>query len=472
MIINKATQLFVQMHRRDDVRQTALKYSNTCNEVDMPMALQQIAGWQAACSKLPSWAAQPEIIYPIHLSMEQCSSQVTAGYKVRVVKQWLEQHNDNRLPCHSGQHSSENGSKGNEETTMTDLTGGFGVDFTLLAPLFAHATYVEQNSTLAAIVEHNLRVMLPQDIQTVCTNGVDYLHNMPPATMIFADPARRDQQGGRTFAIDNCTPNVKELKTLLMQKAQMVMLKLSPMLDWRKAVADMAPWVSQVHIVSVNSECKELLLVMEHRSNQPTAGAGQEGIKVVCHGEHVDAQGRCTGTMEEVFELSVSHPQQEATSLTASAQGSLSVPEHPSMAQLQQGDLYLYEPDAAWMKAGLFELMEQRYTMSQLSPNSHLFVSSTYQPTFPGRHFAITRACTMGKELRQALQGMTQANITVRNFPLSVADLRKRLKLKEGGSTFLFATTLCNQLKAVLLCKRLGNGYQSHLPPTEPPTEC
>ena len=140
MIINKATQLFVQMHRRDDVRQTALKYSNTCNEVDMPMALQQIAGWQAACSKLPSWAAQPEIIYPIHLSMEQCSSQVTAGYKVRVVKQWLEQHNDNRLPCHGRQHSSENGSKGNEETTMTDLTGGFGVDFTLLAPLFAHAT--------------------------------------------------------------------------------------------------------------------------------------------------------------------------------------------------------------------------------------------------------------------------------------------------------------------------------------------
>lgn len=433
-MMNEATRQFIRQHLHDDVRQTALKHGHDHDGVDMPTALRQIAGWQTACSKLPSWAAQPEVEYPVHLSMEQCSSEATAHYKAKVAKQWLQKH------CNSG-----------EAPTMTDLTGGFGVDFTLLAPLFDHATYVEQDSQLAAIVEHNLQVMLPRGTRALCANGIDHLHTMQPVTMLFADPARRNLHGGRTFAIDDCTPNVKELKPLLMQKARMVMLKLSPMLDWRKAVADMAPWVSQVHLVSVNNECKELLLVMEHPHQSLETGGGHAGLRVVCHGEHTNGQGLCTGCMEEVFDL----PSTAGTSVQC---------ERPSMTQLQRGGLYLYEPDAAWMKAGLFELMEQRHGMSQLSPNSHLFISGTPQHSFPGRHFALMAASTLGKDLKQALRDVAQANITVRNFPLSVPDLRKRLKIKEGGSTFIFATTLHDHTKVLLICHRIGDGLAECAP--------
>ncbi|MGN0221053.1 MAG: SAM-dependent methyltransferase [Prevotella sp.] len=423
-MINEATRLFIRQHRHEDLRQTALKYGKTGNGVDMPMALQQMAGWQTARGKLPSWAARQEVIYPVHLSMEQCSGEATARYKAKVARQWMEAHGIMRPHA------------------MTDLTGGFGVDFTLMAPLFGRATYVEQNSTLAAIVEHNLQVMQMQNTRTVCADAADHLHGMSPVTMLFADPARRDLHGNRTFAISDCTPNVKELKPLLMQKAQMVMLKLSPMLDWRKAVADMAPWVSQVHIVSVNNECKELLLLMEHPSGTAPAGTGHQEARVVCHGERIDSQGNCTGCMEEEFRS----PWQQVEPLRT--------------RQLPPEGWYLYEPDAAWMKAGLFEQMEQRYGMMQLSPNSHLFTSNTYQPSFPGRHFAVTRTGTMGKDLKKTMQGVAQANITVRNFPLSVADLRKRLRIKEGGSTFIFATTLWDKSKVLLVCERLGDGFQ------------
>ncbi len=423
-MINEATRLFIQEHCHEDLQQMALKYSKTDNGVDMPMALQQIAGWQTACSKLPSWAARQEIIYPIHLSMEQCSGEATSRYKAKVARRWIEEH----------------GIRG--PLAMTDLTGGFGVDFTLMAPLFDCATYVERNSTLAAIVEYNLKVMQLQNAQAICADATDYLHNMAPVTVLFADPARRDQHGNRTFAIEDCTPNVKELKPLLMEKAQMIMLKLSPMLDWRKAVTDMAPYVSQVHIVSVNNECKELLLLMEHPNGQVDTEMEHRGIRLVCHGERIDSRGNSTGIMEE--ELSSTRQQQG----------------RPDITQLQLEGMYLYEPDAAWMKAGLFELMEQQWGMAQLSPNSHLFISNTYQPSFPGRHFAIIRTSTMGKDLKKTMQNVSQANITVRNFPLSVSDLRKRLRIKEGGNTFIFATTLWNKSKVLLFCKRLGDGFR------------
>ena len=236
--MNEATLQSVRQHANNDVRQLALRGCKT-PEVDLQQALQQIAGRQTAGKKLPSWAEHEEILYPPHLSMEQCSSEQTARYKQSVCQALTE-----------------------KPETLTDLTGGFGVDFSFLAPLFQKSTYVEQQEHLCQLARHNFNV-LGLNSEVVCANSTDYLQQMPKSTVIFLDPARRNEHGGRTYDISDCTPDVLSLRDQLLQKADFVILKLSPMLDWRKAVNDLGvQWVKEVHIVSVQNECKELLVVL------------------------------------------------------------------------------------------------------------------------------------------------------------------------------------------------------------------
>ena len=211
MRINQATLDFIQQHRTDDVRRLALQGAKY-PEVDMTFALEQIAGWQKARTKLPSWAARDGIIYPPHLSMEQCSSEATAIYKARIA------------------------GKGRR---FVDLTAGFGVDAAFIAVGFQQVVTIEQQEKLCAITSENYRVLGLDQVEVRCGNGVEYLHTMDHADLIFIDPARRDEHGGRTYGIADCTPNVLELREELLAKADRVMIKLSPMLDWRKAVEDL-----------------------------------------------------------------------------------------------------------------------------------------------------------------------------------------------------------------------------------------
>lgn len=415
------TSEFVKQFRQADPRKLALQASRY-PDVDMLYALNQIQGWQTAQRKLPSWAACDGVVYPPHLNMEQCSSEPTARYKQQVARRWAE-----RIPNAS-------------RTSMTDLTGGFGVDFSFTSRCFDCATYVERNASLCEVVGANLPRLGISNAQVKCAEAEAVLEQMEPQTMIFLDPARRDEHGAKTVLIADCTPDVCQLLPSLMQKSQFVMLKLSPMLDWHKAIVDLDGKVREVHIVSADGECKELLLVL--------APDGKPEVQVFC----VDIQSRPDSEgqyprSEFVYSIG-GEAEPQPTNSTFNIQNS----KLPSATNLTlniehltlniNNSTFLYEPNASVMKAGCFDEIARAYGVSAISRNSHLFLSDHEIDGFPGRAFAIDAVTTMNKrQLRQTLSGMKQANIAVRNFPLSVAELRKRLKLNDGGDTYIFATT-------------------------------
>ena len=408
------TSEFVKQFRESDPRKLALQASRY-PDVDMPYALNQIQGWQTALRKLPSWAACDGVVYPPHLNMEQCSSEATARYKQQVARRWAE-----RIPNAS-------------RTSMTDLTGGFGVDFSFTSRCFDCATYVERNASLCDVVSANLPRLGIRNAQVKCAEAEAVLEQMEPQTMIFLDPARRDEHGAKTVLIADCTPDVCQLLPRLMEKSQFVMLKLSPMLDWHKAIADLCGTVREVHIVSVDGECKELLLVL--------APDGKPEVQVFCVDilSKPDSQGEYPRS-EFVYSIAT-NAQEEMVENNSKLENSTSAQPTNSTFNIQHST-FLFEPNASVMKAGCFDEIARAYGIFAISRNSHLFLSDREIDGFPGRTFAIDAVTTMNKrQLRQTLSGMKQANIAVRNFPLSVAELRKRLKLNDGGDTYIFATT-------------------------------
>lgn len=424
------TQEYIRLHANDDVRQLALRGAKD-EAVDLPFALDQIRGRQLARVKLPSWAALEGIIYPPHLSMEQCSSEVTARYKVEVL-------------VNVGKWSEEDG-------RFVDLTGGFGVDFSFLSRCFSERVYVERDAELCRIARHNMQ-LYRLDATIVNADGTDYLRTMPPADVVFIDPARRDGSGRRTYALADCTPNVLEMLPLLMQKTRRIILKLSPMLDWRKAVRDVLEQGTfprseergmrseeqgtfsrseergmrvDVHIVSVDNECKELLLDIS-----PTASSQIYCVNFKGY-DGYDVQ-RLVFTEEEEAEA-----------------------RRHQLSILDIAAYYLFEPNASIMKAGCFATLCQQFNIRAIDANSHLFVGEKPVPDFPGRQFRIKYVRSMNKkELREALAGIDRANISVRNFPLSAEALRRRLKLKDGGDVFIFGTTWAGSC-TLFICKKV-----------------
>ena len=426
--ISEATRLFIHEHRTEDVRQLALQASRSA-DINLSFALDQIAGWQTARTKLPSWAATDRIIYPPHLSMEQCSSELTARYKEKVIAANLPLHRETVLSC-------------NHPHVFVDLTGGFGVDFSFMSRSFDQRIYVEREEHLCEIAHHNFSC-LNLDATIKNDESTAFLHAISQAECIFLDPARRNEHGGRTYGIADCTPNVLEMWEELLSKAELVLLKLSPMLDWRKVVKDLREadkrgtqsWYLEIHIVSVDNECKELLVVCKEGVKEV-----KEEVKLVCI--NLFSKGG-----EERFEV-IPHP-------------SALIP-HPSALSLQpsqgrlEGFSYLYEPNASVMKAGCFDELAKRFGVHPLAQNSHLFVANHSCADFPGRHFEIVRCSSMNKkELGRSLTDITYANITVRNFPMTVAALRKRLKLKDGGDIYIFATTLAQGEHVLIIAKKI-----------------
>ncbi len=401
---------FIIRHADDDVRQLALK-AHGVEGIDLPYCLDQIAGRQTARRKLPSWAAVDSIVYPPHISMEQCSSEQTAMYKKSV----LDRLHSSTFNLHS--------------STYIDLTGGFGVDFSFMSHGFRRAVYVERQEHLCDMASHNFRCLDMDNVEVVCEEAEEYLDHCEKADVIYLDPARRDSHGGRTFAISDCTPDVIALLPLLLTKARLVMLKLSPMLDWRKAMADLSEkYVHEVHIVSVDNECKELLILLSSKAS-PSSLQSLHCVNIT--GKNISS------FIVPVSPMSISSSPNSHVSTYA----------------------YLYEPNASIMKAGCFDVLAERYPdILKIAPNSHLFVSETEIPDFPGRCFSIKKMTTMNKkELRSALSGIKSANIATRNFPLSVAELRKRFKLEDGGDTYIFATTGCENEHILFICTKIPN---------------
>lgn len=387
------TDEFIHQFREADVRQLALR-GKRYPDVDLPFALNQIQGWQTARQKLPHWAATEGIIYPPHVNMEQCSSEVTARYKRSVLARW------GRLD------------------SICDLTGGFGVDLSTLADLFASASYVERNSGLCDLVRHNLSCLGLSHVSVHCADAATFLHGLTHCSVIFLDPSRRDDHGGRVFYLADCSPDVTSMADELLSKADVVMLKLSPMLDWHEALSAL-PAVREVHIVAVDNECKDLLLVLSSRPSPLRLFCANEPAVFACD----EAELRLADV-----------PLLPADGLPAG---------------------YLFEPNAAVMKAGVFAALCRRFGVVGVGPNSHLFFSDRDVSAFPGRRFRILSVFTMNKrDLRTHLSGLTHANISVRNFPLPVAALRKRLRLADGGACYLFATTLTGGRHVILSAEK------------------
>lgn len=390
--INAPTLHFIAAHRHDDVRKLALQ-SAKFPEVNMPFALTQIAGWQSAAQKLPSWHTHEGIIYPPHLALEQCSSEVTAQYKASLISGY----------------------------SLVDLTGGFGIDCSFLAKNFQEVKYVERQEELCRIARHNFPVLGLKHIEVIQADSEMYLNDLPPVDAIFIDPARRDEKGGKTFRIADCTPNVEEMEEMLVKKAEKVLIKLSPMLDLTLALRTLKH-TTQAHVVAVNNECKELLLLLERN----TEGIDEADVPVHC----VNFGNNSTS----VF------------SCTANEEAEADVQFTDSVSQ------YLYEPNAALLKAGVFRLLSARYGLKKLHPNSHLYTGDALRVDFPGRIFHVKEHAA---QLKPMLPRIKKANITVRNFPVSVAELRKRNKITDGGEVYLFATTLYNGDKVYIRCEKV-----------------
>ena len=444
--MNQATQDFIRQHQDDDVRQLAFLGSKY-PEVDMPFALDQIRGRKMARVKLPRWASLEGIIYPPHISMEQCSSESTALYKAELAARLL------GLPASSF----------SEEIEFVDLTGGFGVDFSYIAArLGVKSMYVERQVHLCEAAKENFGRLGLKNAIVKNGDGIEVLHSFLPKKddaasaddslgitydqplsllktklglkLIFIDPARRDDAGNKVVSLKDCTPDVTVLQEEMLSKADYVIIKLSPMLDWHRAISELSH-VREVHIISVNNECKELLLVLSARNMGDMEASSADGevkhagnLRIYCVN---DAQSFvCDESDMETSPVKIA----------------------PSTFEEMQ---YLYEPNASLMKAGCFCVLSERYGARMLSKNSHLFVSREPIAAFPGRSFRIIAISSFNKkELKRHLSGITKANIATRNFPLSVAELRKRLKLKDGGETYIFATTLSDESHVLVITEK------------------
>ena len=439
--MNQATQDFIRQHQDDDVRQLAFLGSKY-PEVDMPFALDQIRGRKMARVKLPRWASIDGIIYPSHISMEQCSSEATALYKAELAERLLNQQKikicefttkDTVAPKFA---KNEGTCENQGKVGFADLTGGFGVDFSYIAErLGVRAMYVERQEHLCEKAKENFLRLGLANAEVKNGDGIEVLHTLEHLSLIFIDPARRDDAGNKVVSLKDCMPDVTILQEEMLSKADYVVIKLSPMLDWHRAVNELSH-VREVHIISVNNECKELLLVLSARNMGDMEASSADGevkrtgnLRIYCIN---DAQS---------FVCDESDMETSAVKIA------------PSTLEEMQ---YLYEPNASLMKAGCFGVLSERFDARMLSKNSHLFVSREPIEVFPGRSFSIIAISSFNKkELKRHLSGITKANIATRNFPLSVAELRKRLKLKDGGETYIFATTLSDESHVLMITEKV-----------------
>ncbi|NDW13268.1 SAM-dependent methyltransferase [Bacteroides sp. 214] len=389
MELSDETKAFIIAHQHDDVRKLALKARNF-PLVNMSQAITQIAGKQVIAKKIPSWSKVDELLFPPHLPLEQCSSEATARYKASLI----------------------------EGNTLVDLTGGFGVDCAFLSANFAQIYYVERQKELAELVQQNFRTLGLNHITIVNQDSVAFLDQMLPADCIYIDPARRDTHGGKIVGVADCEPDVGALEHALLAKAKRVLIKLSPMLDIAAALQTLSHTVA-VHVVSVQNECKELLLLLEQ---EPC-----ENESVTC--VNITKEGRQTFAFTYKEE-------REATCAYAS-----DVKE------------YLYEPTASILKAGAFKTVACRFNLEKLHPSSHLYTSNKLIKDFPGRVFLVISVSSVKEK---SLSELKKANIATRNFPLTTNELRKKLKLTEGGDHYIFGTTLNSQKRVIVVCEKVN----------------
>ncbi len=391
MNINEQTRQYISAHATDDVARLALHPSKD-PQVDMPIALQQIAGRQKAREKLPEWYAIEGILYPRKVSMEQCSSSQTADYKASLVK----------------------------GESFADFSGGFGVDTVALAREFSSGYYVEPQEELCELFRHNSKTLGINNVEVINGTMEERLASIEPVDTIYLDPSRRDTHGRKVVALADCTPNLLEWKSALLERCNTLMVKLSPMIDIHQTLRDL-PETFAVHVIAVEGECKEVVFLLSRADNInriPTIIA-------------IDICKEANNRIESTLETERTTPPRIATELGT----------------------YLYEPNAAVMKAGLFNTLSQQFQISKLAANTNLFTADELHEDFPGRIFRIEAAHEFhSRKTAKELSHIGCANIAVRNFPLLAEELRKTLKIKDGNKYYLFGCTIGERHRTLLLC--------------------
>lgn len=386
--MTEAESKLIEQYADSDVNALALKLRDSDN-VDSKFVLRQIAGSQVMRRKMPQWASNPDVQYPDHLPLEQCSSFFTANYKKEIGERLL--------------------------TTFdksADLTGGFGVDFFVMSENFSHAIYAERNTNLCDVVRHNFEVLHRSNAEFLNSDGVDFIKNTSEHfNLVFIDPARRNSAGKKTVRIEDCEPDILLFQDIMIKKADVVMIKLSPMIDIVDIVAKLHN-VSGIHLVATANECKEVLVVLQNGYNSEprifTINDNQRYSFILSNERDCDIN------------------LYQSTNLSGK---------------------YLFEPNAAVMKSGSFKILTKDYNVSKLHVSSHLYIADHDIKDFPGRRFKIERA-GQPKEF----SGIGKANLAVRNFPEKAEILKKKLKISDGGDIFLFATTLYNGSKVLIQC--------------------
>ena len=402
--MNTATRDFIEKHLKDDVRQLALQ--KFPDDVDKMLVLNQIEARQLLSKKVSSWASNPDLLFPKHLSIEQCSSELTAKYKASII---------------SG------------GDTFVDLTGGLGIDSYFLSEKFKTAYYVENQKELCDMAKHNFDV-LGRKITVVNSDAETFLSKNHDFDLIFIDPARRDIYNRKMVSLHDCSPDVVHLvETFPETSPQMspetsphkplFLIKVSPMLDISLITNELQN-ISEIHIVSVKNECKEILIKIE---------PGFDGeIKYFC----INFVGNDLKSSQS-FEFSENSESSAVSTFATTIKH------------------YLYEPNSSIMKSGAFKLISQRFGIEKLHVNSHLYTSDNLIPSFPGRIFEVVGFAPFNKKIKkELLNDITEASVATRNFPLSANELRKNLNLKESDKNYIFGTTLIGEKKVVILAKK------------------
>lgn len=390
--MDEKTKLFIKEHLHDDIHQLALQ-AKRYPDIDLAFAIQQLTGRQKMQYKVPAFFRNDNILYPVRLSLEQASSEITAKYKSTLCK----------------------------GKTFADLTGGLGIDCFFISENFETATYVERQENLCEIAKNNFFALGAKNIEIVNDEAENYIEKTDSIDCIYLDPARRSNNGKKLVLLSDCEPDVQKLTPVLLQKAKQILIKLSPMLDISSAIHDLSN-ISEIHIVAVENECKEILLLIQKQKNTDIKIRTINFLK---------------NNTKQLFEYNLPKESSAIVKYTSEIKK------------------YLYEPNAAIMKSGAFKLIAEKFGLEKLHTNTHLYTSNNYEADFPGRTFEVINTWPNSKkEWKKLSEKINKANISIRNYPIPADELRKKLKLSDGGNSYLFACTLANNEKVIIECHK------------------
>ncbi len=392
LLTSAKVQAFILAHENDNVFALALS-EKSYPDIPIKAVVQQIKARQKAKSKLPTWHQTDGIVFPPSLSLEQCSSELTAKYKAEIVSGGI----------------------------LIDLTGGAGIDSYYFSKAFKSVNYVEKEASLCEFAKQNFGKLDAKNINIYHKSAADFLmDNTMKADYVYLDPARRDDHNSKIFRLEDSHPNILELKRQIFEITDRILLKTAPMLDIQQALTQLEN-VSKVYVVAVKNDCKEVLYLLEKDFS------GEAEITTV------NLKNR---EIREVFRF---YKKDELEVVV-----NLSMPKK-----------YIYEPNAAILKAGAYRSIAKIFQLEKLHVNSHVYTSDILVENFPGRVFICKQTCKYDKKTIGKLLPNKKANITVRNFPNTVREIRKKTGIKPGGDVYLFATTGMDEKPLVLVCRKI-----------------